>query len=351
MSRIENAAIEDNIASSLLSPSEQQEEQAGPQQEQSEYSVSGKDLLNEEITERSENVFRDGDEGTERLRSERPEVQESPEARSNQNQAQPGAEEQQQAPEPTPEQVQEGIAALDATIEQHGLNDAPSAREFATDFCSAFGTDIYKSGVDVQTLGSTMAKTALSAVNFYEQTGGDLSNLPEIPEASARAFTHDLLTGLGFDPRSVQVNEQMLANTAFRGALNFFDTYTQYGGKITDMAKLNAPESAQMFLSSWLQAFGINRQPGREESLKFADACGKYFLSFLGRRGAAQDRVAAAENQGRQSRGRSRGQRVPAQFREAIKGTKAPRFKTNSGPNDPFNSQVMADYEQRNARL
>jgi hypothetical protein len=188
-------------------------------------------------------------------------------------------------------------------------------------------------------------------VNFYEQSSGDLSNLPDIPETSARAFTHDLLKGLGFDPRSVQVNEQMLANTAFRGALNFFDTYTQHGGKVTDMSKLNAPEMAQMFLSSWLQAFGINRQVGREESLKFADACGKYLLSFLGRRGAAQDRMASAENQGRQSRGRSRGQRVPAQFREAVKGSKAPRFKTNSGPNDPFSNSVMDDYAQRSVRL
>jgi hypothetical protein len=143
----------------------------------------------------------------------------------------------------------------------------------------------------------------------------------------------------------------MLANTAFRGALNFFDTYTQFGGKVTDMAKLNAPEAAQMFLSSWLQAFGVNRPVGREESLKFADACGKYFLSFLGRRGAAQDRIAATQNQGRQSRGRSRGQRVPAQFREGIKGAKPPRFKTNSGPNDPFNNQTMDEYAQRNTRL
>lgn len=345
MARIEDLATQDEIANSLLGPEAEQQETEQPV---SEYSLHGEDLLNEFISEQEGNVFRDGDEQAaairELLRSERGEA-ERPEA--GEQEREPRQAENQEAEawtEPTPQEVQEGIAALDATIEQHGLNDPASAREFATDFCAAFGTDVYKAGVDVQGLGSTMAKVALSAANFYEQTKGDPSQIPPIPEGSARAFTHDILKSLGFDPRAVPVNEQMLANTAFRWALNFFDTYARHGGKVTDMSKLNDPQMAQMFLSSWLQAFGIQRQVGREEALKFADACGKYLLGFLGRRGAAQDRIAAAQNQGRRSSGRGRGQRVPASMREGIKGSKVQTFSTNQ---DIFSGQVMQDLAAR----
>jgi len=89
------------------------------------------------------------------------------------------------------------------------------------------------------------------AVNFYEKTGGNLSQLPDIPEATAKAFTHDLLKGLGFDPAPSRLIEQMLANTAFRGALNFFDTYTQHGRKSNRHVEVMIRQMAQMFLSSW----------------------------------------------------------------------------------------------------
>jgi hypothetical protein len=351
--RIEDLATQDEIANSLLGD---EAEQQAPEQPVSEYAVSGKDLLDEEIAERGENVFRDGDEGAEanrqeRLRSERPETGAN-QAHQGRQQPQPQqeAQDQQQAPEPTIEQVQAGIEALDAAVQEHGLNDPQSAREFATDFCSAFGTDVFKSGVDVETLGSTMAKATLSAVNLYTQSGGDLAQMGEVPEAAARAFTHDVLKGLGFDPRSVQVDERLLANTVLSGTLSFLDTYSKLGGKVTDMSRLNSPEAAEWLLGNWLRAFGIDRPVDRATALRFADAGGKYILSFLGKLGQVQDRQAATQD--RQPRGgRGRGQRVPAGMREGIRGSRAARFKTNAGPNDPFNAQVMADYEQRNARL
>src|ERR1700739_4840741 len=119
MPRIENVAVENEIASSLLSPAEQELERAAPEQQPSEYTAHGDDLLNEAINEGRENVIRDGDEAYERLRSERlePEERESgrqerqPQDRSQQAEAHAG---QEQAPEPTAQQVQEGIAALDA---------------------------------------------------------------------------------------------------------------------------------------------------------------------------------------------------------------------------------------------
>jgi hypothetical protein len=77
-----------------------------------------------------------------------------------------GLEQQQQETQPqTPEQIQESIQALDTVVRENNLNDAASAKEFATDFCGAFGSDPYKSGVNVEGLGNVMAKTAFSALN------------------------------------------------------------------------------------------------------------------------------------------------------------------------------------------
>src|SRR5579872_3316749 len=353
MADITDALIQDDIASSLLSPSEQELEQAAPEREPSEYAVHGEDWLNEAIAEQQDNVFRDGDERAEAMRLERPEPTETQAHQVRQQPQEQRPEEQQQEREPSLEEIHAGISALDATVEEHGLNDPQSANEFAADFCSALGTDPYAAGVDVQTLGSTMAKVTLSAVNVYQQSGGDLSRLPEIPAASAQAFTHDILKSLGFDPRAVNVDERLLADTVMRGTLSFLDTYSQYGGKVSDMSKLNNPQSAEAFFGGWLRAFGIDRPVDRATALKFADAGGKYILSFLGKLGQVQERQAQSrQGQGsRSNSGRGRGQRVPQRFREAMKGTKAPRFRTNAGPNDPFSAAVMDGWSQETGKL
>lgn len=360
---ITNAVEQDEIAESLLGPQEQQESD-GPV---SQFSFHGDDLLSEAIAENLADPTRHimGEEESpddrqgrlnhsmeERLRSQRPEAQERPQfaeqpGKQSNNSKPPESQEQQQPAELTMEQVHAGIQELDATVQQHGLNDPQSAREFAADFCSAFGTDPYKSGMDVETLGSTMAKTTLSAMRVYEQIGGDLSKLSEIPAASAKAFTHDLLTGMGLDPRALNVDDRLLADTVMRGAISFIDTYQRYGGKVTDMSKLNDPSSAEAVFGGFLRAFGIDRPVDRATALKFADAGGKYILSFIGKLGAIQQRTAAA-NQGKRSSPRQKGQRIAAGLRDGIRGSKSPRFETNR---DVFDGSTMDYYAQQHGRL
>lgn len=248
---------------------------------------------------------------------------------------------QQPAQALTPEAVEAGIQRLDAIVREHGLNDAASANEFATAFCESFGTDLYKSGINVEALGSVMAKASLSALRVYEASGGDPARVPAMPDASAKAFTHDIMRGLGIDPRAVPVDEQLLANTVMRASLNFLDTYNRYGGKVSDLAKLNDAGAAEMFLGNFLKAFGVNGPVDRASALKFADASGKYLLSM-------RDKVLAwyaAEQAKQQPRGKSRGQRVPARFREGLKGCKAPVFESNR---DVFSPAVIEAATSRN---
>ena len=168
------------------------------------------------------------------------------------------------------------MQALDATVREHGLNDAPSANEFASAFCESLGTDVYKSGVNVEALGSTMAKASLSAMQVYEAAQGDLSRIPPVPDASAKAFSHDLLRGLGIDPRAVPVDENLLANTVMQGALSFLHTYQTYGGKVTDFAKLNDGAISEQFFGNFLRAFGIKAAVDRARQSSLRTRADKY---------------------------------------------------------------------------
>jgi hypothetical protein len=201
------------------------------------------------------------------------------------NQQEPAQAAQQPA---TPEQVQQGIEQLDAFVQQHELNDPASAKNFASDLCQAFGSDLYQSGVNIESFGSTMAKVAVSALQTYELTGGDPSRLTPVSPAAAKAFTYDFLRAFGEDPRGVTVNEQLLANTVLYGALNFIDTYQRFGGRVTNLDQLNDPAAAEMFLGSFLKSFGIESPVDRAVALKLADAGGKYLLSIISKLGQIQ---------------------------------------------------------------
>lgn len=243
----------------------------------------------------------------------------------------------------TPEAVEAAVQALDATVKQHNLNDAPSANEFASAFCESLGTDVYKSGVNVEALGSTMAKASLSAMQVYEAAQGDLSRIPPVPDASAKAFSHDLLRGLGIDPRAVPVDEGLLANTVFQGALSFLHTYQSYGGKVTDFAKLNDGALSEQFFGNFLRAFGINAAVDRAAAIRFADAGGRYLLNMIGKINAINARNLEAQQ--KTARGKSRGGRVPARFRDAMKGSKAPQFQSNR---DIFSESALEAATSRN---
>jgi hypothetical protein len=341
--RIEDSVFQAEIESSLLSPAEQQQEQAQPEAEASEYSFAATDLLNEAIREQGDDRFALGDEETERLRSERgeqepreqPQAQERPERGEQQER-----EQAQQTAEPTPEEIQAGVEQLDNAVKEYALNEPADARQFADEFCSAFGTDVYKVGVDIGALGGVMAKTALSAIEVCAATGGDLSKMPGIPLQNAQAFTHELLKGMGVDPRTMNVDASLLARTTLGGMVNFIKTYYSFGGKVTDLAKLNDPQAAEFYMKNFMQALGVEGQVNRDAALKFADACSRQMLRVMGKlREVNQQRSA---NQERQPRGRSRGQRVPAQFREGIKGSKIAKLTTNTDIFDDETLETMA---------
>jgi hypothetical protein len=330
VSRIEDSLVQEEIANSLLGP---EAEQQAPEQEQSEFAVSGDSLLDEAIAEQSDDTLRYGDEGMEARRGERLETEvQQPQERLRSERA---PQEQEQPQALTPEQIQQGVEQLDNAVEQYGLNEPAAARTFADDFCGAFGSDIYKAGVDVGALGGVMSKTALSALQVYAATGGDLSKMGEIPAQNAQTFAHDFLKGMGVDPRSMNVDASLLARTVAGGLVNFLRTYDSYGGRVTDLAKLNSPENAEFYMQNFMRALGVDAPVNRAAALKFADACAKQMLRVIGKVSQVNGQRSASQPR---SRGQ-RGQRIPAKFREGIKGSRVPAFRSNS---DIFSGEALA---------
>ena len=344
----------------MLSPAEQQAEQRGPEQQDSEYAVSGRDLLQEAV-EDQDNALKLGDEGFERVRSERGETerpesgqeQEIGRGRAEQRQAQPEAQEQQ-APEPTPGQVTEVLQQLDTNIQEFAASTPADASKFAAEIAPIMGADIYRDGWNVEALDRTVARTtiaALSVVDEVMRAGGDYSQIPSVSAPIAREVSRDVALGLGIDPRLNPIHdERLVANMLFFGIANILRTSFELGGE-TDPAKLNDGNNCVLYVQQLLKGIsGADAPVNRQRAIQFVDALTRRVFGVYGKVSAGlQQREATQQRQGR---GRSqRGQRVPAQFREAIKGSKAPRFKTNSGPNDPFNNQAMEDYAQRSLRL
>lgn len=206
---------------------------------------------------------------------------------------------------PTQQSVQEWIQSTESLIRENSLNDPQAAREFANGLCETFGTDLYASGANVEALGMVAARTAISALNVYEAYKDNPASLGPIPAESAQAFTHEFLRAWGVDPRAVQVNPQMLAETVLRGALNLIDTHQRFGGKIAHLDQLNSPEAAESFLANFLAAFGIESRPDRATALKFADANAKFLLSFMTKVGQLQPqgRTRGARSSQRRARG------------------------------------------------
>lgn len=332
-------AFQESVGWTLVGENAEQEaEQALKEQPASEYrdaqgaEIHGDDVLNEAIEAQESDPFNFNAERAARvshLRSEQPEAEaRQPEERlRSERTPEEQAEQQDQAHSPTPEEVQRGVEALEKDVEQYKLNEPEDARQFAEEFTAAFNSDPHTAGVNVKALGDVMGKTAVSVLRVYQQTGGDLSKMGEIPEQNAKAFAHDFLKGMGLDPRvhGSHVDSMLLARVTFGGMINFLNTYAQYGGKVTDVTKLNDPQQAEFYMGQFLKALGVEGQVNREAALKFADCCGKQILRVLGKITQAR----AAEQQG-QPRGKNKSQRIPAQFREGVKGERVPKFRSNA---------------------
>lgn len=351
MPRIENAAIEAEVASSLLNPAEQAEEQAGPEPQESEYSAHGDDLLSEAIEESRDNVLRDGDERTETMRSERPEVEQPQQARE-QRQAPPEAQEQQ-APEPSLQDVQSLVEGYDGRLKECGYSEPEETLRFEMGLADMFGTNLTAENLGL--MDKTIGRAALSAGELVASgrfpEDGDIAKIPPVSLAVADQVSREVGAWFGRDPQTSPVyDKQFLGNAIYRGMANLVNTVAQTGK--ADPREVNDPAMC----ISWCEAihFGVT---GKQRQFSAEEACP--LVNFITTRVLGLDgklqQVQARQGQGGRSntgRGRGqRGQRIPAQFREALKGSKAPRFKTNSGPNDPFNNQAMDEYAQRNARL
>jgi hypothetical protein len=350
---IKDAAAQDAVATSLLSAPIVGSWREGPLAESGEHQPS-------EGAEQLADLSTDRDDWRVENQPVDPLVAQEAAKRNAEQREQPEQQVEQPAP-PTPEQIQEGIQHLDTFVRENGLNDPESARGFASEMCEAFGTDMFASGVNVEALGQTMAKTACSALRMFDELGGDLSKMPPIPAESAQAFAHDFMKAWGADSRATPVNAQLLTQTVLSGALNFIGTYHRFGGKVTDMAQLNQPEAAEQFLGQFLHAFGIEAPPDRAAALRFADAGGKYLLSFMNRLGQLQPR-----EQPRTSSKRSSGRRQSARtnvFEDmelpktipkkgedfSPKGRRArASFQTNK---DIFGDDTMRIYEREHGRL
>jgi len=348
MARIEDIATQESIGWSLVGENAEQEAQEQVQadlQGESEYSGPGGALVDEVIDDHHLDVFKFGDDVMQARRGERP--AEAQREQPERLRPEPASEAQEQPQAPTPAEVQAGVEKLDSAVKEYGLNEPTDARQFADEFCGAFGSDVFKSGVDVEALGGVMSKTALSALNVYAATGGDLSKMGDIPPQSAQAFAHDLLKGIGVDPRSLNVDTMLLARTTLGGMVNFLNSYQRYGGRVTDLAKLNDPQQAEFYLQNFLKAFGQEGPVNRATAVKFADACAKQMLRVMGR----ISQVQTQRNEARQKQTRSRGPRATAKEREAIRAARVPRFRTNAGPGEPFDAETMDTYAERSLRL
>jgi hypothetical protein len=320
---VSNAAFQDEIANSLLGDPEPVEQPAEEQGgfEPEEFDRSEDHFFSDEIDRAGESF------------AKAPEQSEP---------TQPQAE-------TAPQSIQESIQTLDAVVQEYELNDPAIAKDFATEFCEAFGTDLFTSGANVEGLGNVMAKTALSTAQIYDSVGGDLSKLPaEIPPESAKAFTHDFLRAWNVDPRTVQVNEQLLTGTVLQGVLNFYASYQQLGGKVTSVDQLNSPEMAEHFLGNFLRAFGVETQVDRGMALRFADAAGKYLLGFMGKLNAMPPQTARPQPQRRASASRSSGQQRSSARASSRGPGRSTRFQTNS---DLFDDDTMNLYRREHGRL
>jgi len=344
--RIEDSLIQDEIASSLLSPAEQAEEQAGSEQEESEFAASGADLLDEAISEQqSERLqFDEGDSAVERWRAEHPDEearQEQPPERLRSERAPQEQESEQQAAEPSPQQVQEVIQQLDTASEQFQLNEG--SREFADKMAPLLGPEIYKNEA---LLSNTVSRYTLAARDAVLATNGDLTQLPPLSRAMGHEAARAVAVLFDMNPQENPVYDEMhVANTMRFAFANLINTYVQSGGK-TDVTELNDKQMAVWVVQNLAKGLtGTDEPVNPKWAIQFTNAIAGRVLPLLpkikqGFEGAGQPRQT-----------RARGQRVPAAFREGMKGAKAPRFGTNSGPDDPFDAKTMQTYYERTARL
>ncbi|MGA8872476.1 MAG: hypothetical protein WB460_15115 [Candidatus Acidiferrales bacterium] len=375
MSRIENELVEQDVANSLVEPIGQQQTEGVPpgggdlladlstdrtdwrvEQEDESYFADPVDLLNSAIDDRERDRLRLGDEEFERLERQQPARPEPDvdkfirEEAAHRNAAGPQAYQAPQpgeaaAPEPSPQQIHEGLAGMDAFIEQHQLGDPVAGRQLVFDLAECLpGADL--SNYNSEALGKNQTRVAVSAFDTGEQIGWDeraFGSLPGVSRAAAQEYTDDFLRMHNQDPRNWdgRVDPQILANTDYFGSLSIALAIKNNPG-VTDPSRLTNTQNAETAYACLHQAFGVDPVPiwqqdpaaFRAAALKLAYAKTRYMLSFMEKR----EDVRAPLSEGRAAGRRGR-QRIPSGLSAGIRGEQAPRFTSNA---DIFSPGVVA---------
>lgn len=357
MSDITEVLTQDAIADSLLG---EPQEQAPSQPEPSNWSRPGIDLLNEAIEDQQHNVEAYGDAvrmlhgdeagdqadkdlGIER-QSQASREQEEDQSWRPQNQPADSVvkdimDQRAAAAEPlTPQQIRDGLDQLDTWVSKNNLNDPAVAKDLATEFCSALGVgDPVVNGVNADALGNLMVKTGVSAMHSLQNYNGDPSTVAPLHPEAARIFTTTFLKASGItDPRGVQLDANIFANTMFRGAVNFLHTHRSLGGKVNDLTALNNPEMCVFFCQELDRAWGGDgRAPiGRMAAVKLVDALTRPLLPLVARINQMQP----------PPQQRSRQPRASRLERQVVRPRKMPRFETHT---DIFDQATVGQLNNR----
>jgi len=284
-------------------------------------------------------VFREGDDGMTYRREERPEAEQrtqEPQERLRSERA-PRSEQQEQAQqtaEPTPQQVRETIQHIDTLSEQFQLNEG--SREFAASLEPLLGPEVYKNEAQLSQAVSRYTISAREDVLNQVKAKGyfDATEVPPLSHAMVREGSHAVARFFGIDPQMNPLHDEpLVANFMRLGIANFINTWGQSDGK-TDVAGLNDGN-----LSVWIVQNIAKGLTGSTEPVNRKWAID--FVNTITRRVAASlpkiRQGLEGNSQPRQSR--ARGQRIPAQFREGVKGSRVPTFKSNS---DIFSGEAVA---------
>lgn len=241
--------------------------------------------------------------------------QEEPEAREEE---QPAAA---QAQPLTAEEIRQSMAGLDAFVQENQLN-AGAAAAFPHELCSALGTTPEAAAIDAQGVIDFSAKSVVAGLREIELCGGDFSQIQPMPDSLAMEVGFDACKLLGYDPRGDGVNPGGVAQVARFATLNILKTIHETG--FTDPEKINSREAVQVFGNELFKHLGHKGEMPATVARQFGDAWTRRVLSIVGQLRENQERAASQPKSRKAS-----GPRVPAWAREAVRGSKAPKFDSN----------------------
>jgi hypothetical protein len=343
MPRIEDSVFQDEVATSLLGP-EQPEQQ---EETQSEYAVSGGDLLREAVADQANDVLHYGDKiqqdwhqqpseensatlsFDERLRRQLEREEDAPpQERLRSERLQEN--EQVESQPLTPEIIRESMAGLDTFVQENQLNRGEAAAIFPHELCASLGTTPEAAGIDAQGVIDFSAKSVVSGLRELELCGGDFSRIQPMPDSWAMEVGFDACKMLGYDPRGDGVNPGGVAQTIRHATLNTLKAIAETG--YTDAERINSREAVEFFGNELFRNLGHQGAMPPAFARALGDTWTKFLVNVIGQLRQNQAQSAASQPRSR----KASGQRIPSGLRDGFRGKKPPRFETNrdifSGP-------------------